>query len=348
MNVRLMDWYIGKTLFLAMVVVTLCGGLLMFVFTLLDALPDAEEQGGFLAALGQTIRTMPRKIEELAPFAIFLGVLIGMGNLSSNSELTVLRSTGVSVTRLFLSSCIPSVLMIVFAQTLIPLVFEADERGTATRSSQIAGAWVREGDTFTRIGSINTADMLQEISQYEVNDDGQLTQVREAETARPIDQQGGWDLENVTDTEFEADRVAVSRPQSATWDTPRSADSLMSAFTTEPRKMSTLQLYEQIADLRAAGEDPTEYQIEFWLKLTKPLSVLGLVLIAIRFVVGSTREMGMGARLTFGIAVGFAFHYFQTLVAPVTVVFTLPPAVAISVPIILVWSIGLVLLHRLR
>ncbi len=348
MNIKLMDWYIGRTLFLAMVVVTLCGGLLMFVFTLLDALPDAEEQGGFLAALGQTMRTMPRKIEELAPFAIFLGVLIGMGNLSSNSELTVLRSTGVSVTRLFVSSCIPSVLMIVFAQTLIPLMFAADERGTASRSSQIAGAWVREGDTFTRIGSINAVQSLEEISQYELDDAGQLITVREAESARPKGQQDGWDLENVTNTEFEADRVAVSRPQTATWDTPRSADSLMSAFTTEPRKMSTIQLYEQIADLRKAGEDPKEYQIEFWLKLTKPLSVLGLVLIAIGFVVGSTREMGMGARLTFGIAVGFAFHYFQTLVAPVTVVFALPPAVAISVPIVLVWAIGLVLLQRIR
>lgn len=343
-----MDWYIGRTLFLAMVVVTLCGGLLMFVFTLLDALPGNVGEGGFFAALSQTVRTMPRKIEELAPFAIFLGVLIGMGNLSSNSELTVFRSTGVSVIRLFVSSCIPSVLMIVFAQTLVPLVFEIDERNAATRSSQISGAWVREGNTFTRIGSIDTANSLREISQYQLDEEGRLTAVRTAESAYEHGPQAGWKLENITTTEFSANRVDVSRPPTATWDTPRSADSLMTAFTIEPRKMSTRQLYEQIADLRAAGEDPKEYQIEFWLKITKPLSVLGLVLIAIGFVVGSTREMGMGARLTFGIAVGFAFHYFQTLVAPVSVVFAIPPALAISVPIFLVWAIGLALLHRIR
>ncbi len=348
MKAYLMDWYIGKTTFLAMVVVTMCGGLLMFVFTLLDAMPDAGDQGGIVAALEQTLWTMPRKIEELAPFAIFLGVLIGMGSLSSNCELTVLRSTGVSVLRLFLSACVPSVLMIILAQTLVPLVFASDEHSGAARSANIAGAWVREGNTFTRIGAIDTTDTLAEVSQYQLNDTGQLTQVREAESATPNDREGGWELANVTDTSFGAERIEVSHTQAATWGTPRSADSLTSAFTIEPRKMSLLQLYEQIDDLMAAGEDAEEYQIEFWLKLTKPLSVLGLVLIAIGFVVGSTREMGMGARLTFGIAVGFAFHYFQTLVAPVTVVFALPPAVAISVPIIMVWTIGLVLIRRAR
>ena len=348
MNLRLMDWYIGKTTFLAMVVVTLCGGLLMFVFTLLDALPDAEEQGGFFGALAQTVRTMPRKIEELAPFAIFLGVLIGMGNLSSNSELTIFRSTGVSVTRLFVSVCIPSMLMIVLAQTLVPLVFASDERDSVTGLGNINAAWVREGNTYTRIGSINAAETLQGISQYYVNDAGSLTRVRESRSARPMKQGEGWELAEVTNTAIDTRRIDVSTIQRATWDTPRSAESLMSAFTTEPRKMSLLQLYEQIDDLRKAGENAKEYQIEFWLKLTKPLSVLGLVLIAIGFVVGSTREMGMGARLTFGIAVGFAFHYFQTLVAPVTVVFALPPAVAISIPIIMVWAIGLVLLRRIR
>ncbi len=348
MNARLMDWYIGKTTFLAMVVVTMCGGLLMFVFTLLDALPDAEEQGGFLAALGQTIRTMPRKIEELAPFAVFLGVLVGMGNLSSNSELTIFRSTGVSVVRLFVSACIPSVLMIILAQTLVPLVFASDERGSDSIDGSIDAAWIREGNTFTRIGSITGTETLNGISQYTLDDVGDLSKVREARTARPNDDVGGWELDEVTETLINSQRINVTSPQSATWVTPRSADSLMSAFTTEPRKMSLLQLYEQIDDLREAGEDGREFEVEFWLKLTKPLSVLGLVLIAIGFVVGSTREMGMGARLTFGIAVGFAFHYFQTLVAPVTVVFALPPAVAISIPIVMVWAIGLVLLQRIR
>ena len=343
-----MDWYIGKTAFLAMVVVTLCGSLLMFVFTLLDAMPDAGEQGGIVDALEQTVRTMPRKIEELAPFAIFLGVLIGMGSLSSNSELTVFRSTGVSVLRLFLSACVPSVLMIIFAQTLVPLIFASDERADVARGVNIAGAWVREGNTFTRIGAIDATDRIVEISQYRLNDAGQLTQVREAESALPNDREDGWELADVTDTSFGTTQIEISQRKAATWNTPRSADSLTSAFTIEPRKMSLLQLYEQIDDLRAAGGDPKEYQIEFWLKLTKPLSVLGLVLIAIGFVVGSTREIGMGARLTFGIAVGFAFHYFQTLVAPVTIVFALPPAVAISIPIIMVWVIGLVLIRRAR
>ena len=347
MNLRLMDWYIGKTTFLAMFVVVLCGGLLMFVFTLIDALQDAAEQGGFLAVVWQTVRTLPRKIEELAPFAVFLGVLIGMGNLSSNSELTILRAAGVSISRLFLSACIPSVLMILLAQTLVPLLFEADERGAVSQSQGISSAWLQEGDTFTQIGSINPDNSLESVSQYSLNVDRELSVVREASSATPAQTNDGWQLEEVRETSYKDEHISVSDRPDGKWETSRSAESLMTLFTTEPRKMSLLELHEQVDDMVAAGQDPTAFQVEYWMKITKPLSVLGLVLIAIGFVVGSTREMGMGARLTFGIAVGFAFHYFQTLIAPVTVVFSLPPAVAISVPIVMVWVIGLLLIRRI-
>ena len=345
MNVRLMDWYIGKTVFSAMLIVTLCGALLMFVFTLIDAMKDAAEQGGFLGALWQTVLTLPRKIEELAPFAIFLGVLLGMGNLSSNSELTVLRSAGVSVARLFLSVCIPSVLMMALALTLVPITFDTDEGGGQKTGQAVSSAWIREGDTITRIGSFEN-DKLVDIKQFRLSDLGQLEEVRAATSALPNENKKGWSLHDVNIVGYGEQFVQSHEQSHATWETPRSAESLTTAFTTEPRKMSLLELYEQIDDLIAVGQDPTEFQVQFWTKLTKPLSVLGLVLIALGFVIGSTREMGMGARLTFGIMVGFTFHYFQTLIAPVTVVFSLPPVIAISVPIVLVWSMGYLLIRR--
>ncbi len=341
-----MDWYIGKTTCLAMLVVTMCGAMLMFVFTLLDAMAYSVEDGGFVAALWQAVRTLPRKIEELAPFAIFLGTLIGMGNLSSHSELTVFRSAGVSITRLFLSVCIPSVFMIVVAQSIVPLVFSTDERRLSAIREGVSSAWVREGTTFTRIGAVGVDDSLHGIAQYELGREAELVRIREAVSAEPHPN-GGWQLKDVRDISIEAGRIERMQAANAAWETPRTADSLMTAFTTIPRKMSVVELYRQIEDLRATGQDSTEFQVEFWLKLTKPLSVLGLVLIAIGFVIGSTREMGMGARLTFGIAVGFAFHYLQTLVAPVTVVFALPPVLAIGTPILLVWVIGIVLIRRI-
>lgn len=329
-----------------MFVVACCGTALMLVFTLLDALQGADEQAGLSSALLQTARTIPRKVEEIAPFAVFLGALLGMGSLSSNSELTVFRAAGVSVFRLFLSTCIPAILMIILALMLIPNLFATNERGDTMTLDKSEGAWIREGDHYTRIDAIGDDLSLQGISQFQFDDQGALQKSLWARTAIEDPQGEGWHLFDVRETSIKADQVLNTLQDEARWETPRSADSLHSVFTTQPRKMSLLQLREQIDDLTATGQDPIEFQVEFWQKLVKPLSVLGLVLIALCFVVGSTREMGMGARLTFGIAVGFTFHYFQSLVAPLTVVFALPPMVVICVPIVLIWLIGLIMIRR--
>lgn len=347
MKLSLMDWYIGRTVFGAMVVVTLCGGMLMFVFTLIDAMQDTSGEGAFADAIWRTLRTMPRKVEEIAPFAVFLGALIGLGSLSSNSELTVLRSAGVSILRLFLSACIPSVLMILLAQTMIPILFAADERDAQSQVAGVSKAWLREGDTFTQIGSIDVDENLSDIRQFNIGK-GQLRRKLEAQRATQIPDGSGWELHSVNEESYDSrGYVSLTTSDQGTWSTPRSAESLTTLFTTEPRKMSLLQLYVQIQDLEEANRDASEFLIEFWMKLTKPLSVLGLVLIAVAFVVGSTREIGLGARLTFGIAIGFVFHYLQTLIAPMSVVFEIPPVVAILIPLILVWVVGGVLIRRI-
>ena len=329
-----------------MLVVALFGALLMFIFSLLDMLQGAGPSETFLDSLFRAFRAMPRKIEELAPFAVFLGALIGLGNLAANSELTVLRGAGVSVVRLFLSVCIPSLCMIALAQLLIPVVFAADERNVLEREQGFANTWLSEADSYTRIGWMDADQRLRDIRQYFLDSDGNLERIRTAESGRFQPDQGGWHLMDVTNQRYQPARIATEVADSGFWLTTRTPESLKVLFTVEPRKMSLLQLSKQIVDLKAVGQDPSDFQIVFWSKLTKPLSVLGLVLVALAFVVGSAREIGMGTRLTVGIIVGFVFHYVQTLIAPVSVVFNVPAVVAIIAPVLLVWLIGYALLRR--
>ena len=345
MGVR-MDWYIGKTAFLTMATVVLCGALLMFIFSLLDLLQGAPAHESFLDSLSRAVRAMPRKIEELAPFAVFLGALIGLGNLSTHSELTILRSSGVSVNRLFASACIPSLCMIVLAQLVIPNVFAADERGQRDRARGFESAWLSEGLTYTRLGWIESDESLHDIRQYELDEQDKVSISRTSPRAEYVPELGAWQLEDVVTTHYLDNLVETQHTELVLWRTTRTPDSLKTLFTTEPRKMSLLELRRQIDDLKAVQQDPAEFEIAYWTKLTKPLSVLGLVLIALAFVIGSSRVLGVGTRITIGIVVGFAFHYLQTLIAPMSVVFHVPPSIAILAPLVLVWTIGLVLLRR--
>ncbi|STI88442.1 putative permease [Escherichia coli] len=40
------------------------------------------------------LMTLPRTLVELSPFIALLGGIVGLGQLSKNSELTAIRSTG--------------------------------------------------------------------------------------------------------------------------------------------------------------------------------------------------------------------------------------------------------------
>ena len=339
-----LDRYIGTATLLAMSVALLGGGLLMYIFTMLDMLQGPS--GGFMESSIRALRTVPRKVEELAPFAVFLGALIGLGNLSANSELTVLRGAGVSVTRLFVAVCIPSALVLAIASVLIPLMFSFDERDETDRAVGFTSGWLSEGSVFTRLGWQSDDGTLQDIQQYTLDEDGNLKSSIKAEEAT-FEPSVGWLLKPALKIDYLKSGVELSTHDELTWQTAREPDSFKAYFTKSPRKMSLLELNQQIGLLNTAGEDSSEFQIVFWTKLLKPLSVFGLVLIALVFVVGSSRVVGMGTRLTFGILVGFAFHYIQTLIAPISIVFGVPAFISIATPLILVWTIGLYLARRM-
>ena len=58
------------------------------------------------------------------------------------------------------------------------------------------------------------------------------------------------------------------------------------------------------------------------------------------------REAGLGARLAVGIAVGLAFKYLIDLFGPVSVVFAIPPWLAMLVPVVVCWLAGGLLIRR--
>ena len=114
----------------------------------------------------------------------------------------------------------------------------------------------------------------------------------------------------------------------------------------DPAKLSFADLRFQIDYMVREGLDPTRYQVSFWNKALQPVAVLGLVLVALAFVAGPLREVGMGARLAVGLAVGLAFKYLVDVFGPISVVFSVPPWLAMTVPVAICWLVGALLIRR--
>ena len=52
---------------------------------------------GFSDLLISIALTLPRRVEEFVPYATLIGALLGLGRLATSSELTIIRSAGVSM-----------------------------------------------------------------------------------------------------------------------------------------------------------------------------------------------------------------------------------------------------------
>lgn len=95
-----LDRYIGVTVFVAILAVlgVILGLALLFAF--IDELNDISASYGIGDALRFIFLTAPRRAYDMLPMAALIGCLVGLGTLASNSELTIMRATGVSLSRI--------------------------------------------------------------------------------------------------------------------------------------------------------------------------------------------------------------------------------------------------------
>ena len=100
--------------------------------------------------------------------------------------------------------------------------------------------------------------------------------------------------------------------------------------------------------MQREGLSTSIYELAFWSKILQPLSVLGLALLALGFILGPLREVGMGVRLSVGVFAGLGLKYLQDLFAPMSMVYDLPAPIAVALPIVACWALGAWGLTRLR
>src|SRR5262249_16002857 len=113
------------------------------------------------SALWYTLLNLPQQAYELLPITVLIGSLLGLGSLARGSELTVVRSTGISVVRLGGTALIAAAVLI-GAELILgeflgpPLQQVAREQKAFSKLSNVSfgtgsGAWVRDGDLILNV-----------------------------------------------------------------------------------------------------------------------------------------------------------------------------------------------------
>jgi lipopolysaccharide export system permease protein len=350
------DRYIGSTVVKAMLVVLIAFAGLNIVFQLVDELRERYVGYGFGQAVVYVLLTLPRRIYELIPYVAFLGTLVGLGQLASQGELTVLRAAGVSVRRLFTSAALPAIgallIALLLGEYLAPWGEEAAE-GYKARARQASttirfwgGHWYREGGLFMDVAAMDAGGHLIGVRQFFLDDARHLKIARHAATARYLPNERAWMLTDVSETLLDDEGTHARHLDEVRWPSDATPELLGIRVLLGPSNLSIRGLATQIAYMEREELDASRYKLAFWSKVLQPLAILGLALLALCFIIGPLREVSMGTRLAVGTLTGLAFKYLEDILGPMSMVFHLPAGIAIALPIAVCWLAAIGLLRR--
>ncbi|MDF5068552.1 LptF/LptG family permease, partial [Vibrio parahaemolyticus] len=98
--------------------------------------------------------------------------------------------------------------------------------------------------------------------------------------------------------------------------------------------------------LKASEQDASRYELAFWRKLTQPLSIAVMMLMALSFVFGPLRSVTMGARVLSGVVAGFTFYISSEFFGPLSLVYGISPVFGALAPSLVFLAIAIALLRR--
>lgn len=337
---------------LVLVVLLALAGLFDFIAELDDT------QGGYQtpqAILFAALR-LPNLAFAMLPVAALIGSLLGLGALAGNSEIIVMRSAGLSVTRLSGMVALSGLVLLIITGLIgefigPPLDLYARnmrqearyEKGEARLGNE---TWVKDGPVYLHLERVNAEFEFGSIYLFRFDDDDRLVAIARAENSG-IDDEDNWILEDMRETRFNDGGVQVVESSVAVESFEVNAELLGSSLA-KPLTLSARGLLVYIDYLNRNNLDSGQYESELWYRGSRTLAVLIMPVLALAFVFGSVRSGGAGGRLMLGVIIGLAYYLGSEMLANSGQVFNLNPALVNWLPTLLLFLVTGIALKRIR
>ncbi|AKH21769.1 LPS export ABC transporter permease LptG [Sedimenticola thiotaurini] len=353
---KLLDRYIGTTVLVGITLTLLILLVLVGFVTLMDELGDVGK-GDYttIDAFYYVLLALPRRAYEVFPMSVLLGSLMGLGGLANNSELVAMRAAGVSLARIIVSvlkaGVLATLMVLIIGEVVAPNTEQYAERMRASKMSQQItlkskyGFWARDGSSFVNIRQILPGSQLKDIYIYEFSPDRKLEVSTHAGFAQYQD--GSWLLRDINQTRFLDDHVESRTLEQATWDSLLNPN-ILNVVVVRPTMLPVWGLYQYIDFMQKNGQEVVVYEVAFWSKVIMPLVTLVMVFLAVPFVFGVLRSVGIGQRIFAGSLLGLAFFLMNKVLGHMAVVFSLNPLFAAALPTLVFLGLGFWFVRRVH
>jgi lipopolysaccharide export system permease protein len=338
---RTLRRYLAREIVLATALVMAA---LLMLFAFFDLVEEIKDLGRGTYQLRHIMRhvllSVPTHAYELFPIAALIGTLFALAQLVANSEFTVMRTAGVSVTRVVFAlmsvGLLFALMTFVFGEYVGPTADQAAQRLRSRAITGIvaqefrSGLWMKDDTSFINVLEVTPEGNLKGIRIYEFDHDAKLRLVSFARQGR-YQGERRWLLEEIVQTTFTDVHTVTSKIASASWQSVLEP-SLLNVLLVKPEKMSAASLYSYSQHLRENRQKTLRYEIAMWSKVTYPAAVLIMMILALPFAYSQRRQGGVGAKIFTGIMLGLAFYFLSRLSAHLGLLNEWPPAASALMP----------------
>ena len=350
------------SLYLIKLFLTRSAAVLVLLVLVLMALDLLGESGKILRVEGNgeaelwhyvSLR-VPLLIQRFLPFSVLLGTLIVFTGLSQHSEVVAMKASGLSAHQilapLILASLCIGALAFGFNETIavksartVNAWTDNDYEPIRAQSDVLSNVWLMVDGDYVRARLVTgrgTNLTLRNVRMFERQ--GQTLQ-RVVDIERAVQDGRRWRFENVRT--YDA-AMNVVRRQTVTYGLDGVTPDRFTLAKVKPDEHAFPGLRQSIAELEAAGRATDEARSGLWHKLSGPLSVVLMPLLAALAAFGLARSGQVLLRAAAGMALGFAYFVVDNLSLALGNVGAYPAFLAAFAPFFLFLLIGESLLIR--
>lgn len=352
-----LDRYIGKTIISGCM---LASFVMLSIFIFVDFVSQLDDVGtgdyGALQAVLFVLLRLPQRLYELSPSILLLGGILSLGALAANSELIVMRASGVSTMRITRSvlqtGFVIAVLVALLGEYVVPTTTRTAKtyRAEAMEKKLIVGGvndiWARDGNRYINVKQILPDHQLRHIRIYELNEEHQLDSIIYAEKAQY--QNDEWVLDNIKRSEISTAGVTTLLDKQMILKRLILLE-LFTVLELESQDMSAVELLTYSEYLHDNNLDNAEYLLSFWIKIFTPLTCLAMLMIAMPLVFATTpRSGGVGQRVMLAVLIGVIYFVIARSINHLGLALNIAPLLSASLPLIMVTIISVYFMRRVN
>ena len=121
---------------------------------------------------------------------------------------------------------------------------------------------------------------------------------------------------------------------------------LIDSLEKEPKDLASSTLIKQIQFLSDNKLRSGIFEIELYKRLISPITLIAMISLAMLFIFGSSRDITLGRKIFFGVALGLSFEMLSRIASAMSLSFELNPLMSAFLPSIILMIISITLLIK--